>query len=326
VPDQLHLTDALRLDPEAELGRIERFLRVSVAERLGRRGAVVGMSGGLDSSVTAALCARALGAERVLGVLMPERESSAESAALAAEVADAVGIETVVEEITGTLEAAGAYARRDAAVAGLVPEFGPGWRSKIVLPSLLDDATLRVPFLVVESPGGDRLRVRVTAAAYRAIVASTNFKQRVRKMIEYFHADRLEYAVVGTPNLLEVDQGFFVKNGDGSADVKPIAHLFKSQVLELARHLELPAGVVEREPTTDTYSLAQDQEEFFFSLPLEKLDLCLFAVDRDLEPADVAGVLDLTADEVARVYDDIARKRAHAAYLSAPALVLREDP
>lgn len=319
------LDEALRLDPELELERIERRLREAVVDRLGRRGAIVGLSGGVDSSLTAGLCARALGPDRVLGLVMPERESSVESVGMAAAVAERFGIETVVEDVTGILDAAGAYARRDAAIRRLVPDFGDGWGSKIVLPSLLETETLRVPFLVVETPEGERRRVRVTARDYREIVAATNFKQRARKMLEYFHADRLEYAVVGTPNLLEHDQGFFVKSGDGSADVKPIAHLFKSQVLELARHVGVPEDVLQRAPTTDTYSMIQDQEEFFFSLPLEKLDLCVFARDNDVDPEEVGHIVGLTPEQVARVYEDIERKRARAVYLKAPAILVERD-
>src|SRR5690606_30847455 len=115
--------------------------------------------------------------------------------------------------------------------------------------------------------------------------AATNFKQRVRKMMEYHYADRFNYAVIGTPNRLEYDQGFFVKNGDGSADLKPIAHLYKTQVYRMAEHLGVPAEICRRAPTTDTYSLEQSQDEFYWALPYQKLDVCLFALNNGI-PAD----------------------------------------
>jgi NAD+ synthase len=165
----------------------------------------------------------------------------------------------VVEDVTGVLEALGCYRRRDEAFRALIPEYGPGWRAKIVLPPITGGDSFRVYSVVARSPRGDEVRVRVTVDAYRRIVAATNFKQRVRKTLEYYHADRLDYAVAGTPNRLEYELGFFVKNGDGSADVKPIAELYKTQVYRLAASLDIPEEIRTRIPTTDTYPLAQEQ-------------------------------------------------------------------
>src|SRR5260221_3517294 len=155
---------------------------------------------------------------------------------------------------------------------------------------------------------------------YLGIVATTNMKQRTRKQLEYYHADRLQYAVAGTPNRLEYDQGFFVKNGDGAADVKPIAHLYKTQVYALAAHLGVPEEIRSRPPTTDTYSLEQTQEEFFFALPYDKMDLCLYARDRGIAPEDVAREVGITPEQVLRVFRDIDAKRKAARYLHEPPL------
>ena len=147
------------------------------------------------------------------------------------------------------------------------------------------------------------------------IVAATNFKQRVRKMLEYYHADRLNYAVTGTPNRLEYDQGFFVKLGDGSADAKPIAHLYKTQVYAMAEHLGVPEEIRLRPPTTDTYSLPQSQEEFYFSLPYSTMDLCLFGKNAGTPVEDVAAATELTIEQVNRVFRDIDQKRRTTRYL-----------
>jgi NAD+ synthase len=219
---------------------------------------------------------------------MPEQDSSADTLELSGAVADALGIELLVEDITPVLEALGCYVRRDEAIRKVIPEYGPGWRAKIVRPALLGADQIRLFSAVAESPAGVRHVARLSAEAYRGIVAATNFKQRARKMLEYHHADRLHYAVVGTPNRLEYDQGFFVKNGDGAADVKPIAHLYKTQVYELAAFLGLPDAVIAREPTTDTYALDQTQDEFYFGVPYQVLDLCLYAHNRGL-PAESVG-------------------------------------
>ena len=269
--------ESLAIDAEAVVGEIVDQLKETVARQLRKRGAVVALSGGVDSSVCAALAARAFGPQKVLGIFMPETDSAGDTLDLSRLSAESVGIPTVLEDITGILDATGCYRRRDDAFRQVLPEYGEGWKAKIVLPPLLGDDRFRLFSVVAESPDGERHEARLTSSAYREVVAATNFKQRTRKMLEYHHADRLDYAVVGTPNKLEYDQGFFVKNGDGAADVKPIAHLYKTQVYAIAEALGVPAEIRSRPPTTDTYALPQSQEEFYFSLPYDKMDLCLYA-------------------------------------------------
>jgi NAD+ synthase len=314
--------DVLRLDPERAVAEIVEALQGAVRGRLRRRGAVVGLSGGVDSSVCCALCALAFGPERVLGLLMPEADSAPDTLALSKLSAESAGVETALEDITGILEAAGCYSRRDEAIRRVIPEYGPGWRSKIVLPGLAEGEAFRLFSVVAESPQGERKEARLTSVAYREVVAATNFKQRTRKMLEYHHADRLDYAVVGTPNRLEYDQGFFVKGGDGAADVKPIAHLYKTQVYQLAEHLGVPEEIRGRPPTTDTYALEQSQEEFFFSVPYQAMDLCLYGHNAGLPPAAVAEAAGLPAEAAERVYHDIEAKRRATAYLHLPPLLV----
>lgn len=307
-------TDSLRIDADLEMARISATLTQYLASTK-RRGIIVALSGGIDSSVVAAACVAAIGKERVFGLHMPERDSSDDTLGLSRLVADSLGIESVHEDITPLLDAAGCYRRRDDAIRLVCPEYGPGYKSKIVLPSVIDSDSFRLYSVVVQAPDGTQTRHRLTTEAYLGIVAATNFKQRVRKMMEYYHGDRLNYAVSGTPNRLEYDQGFFVKLGDGSADVKPIAHLYKSQVYQLADHLGVPADISARPSTTDTYSLPQSQEEFYFSLPYQRMDLCLYGLNNGIAVDDVAAATDLTAEQVLRVYRDIEQKRRTSNYL-----------
>jgi NAD+ synthase len=310
--------DWLRLDAEAEVFRIAGTMRDQVLRQLRRRGIVLGLSGGIDSSVSAALAVAAVGSNKVLGLLMPERDSDPESRRLGLMLAESLGIETAVEDIAPILAAAGCYRRRDEFIRRLVPEFGSGWGCKVVL----SQGAYNITQLVVESPAGERQTARMPLDIYLGVVAATNMKQRTRKQLEYFHADRLNYAVLGTPNRLEYDQGFFVKNGDGAADVKPIAHLYKTQVYRLADHLGLPEEIRSRPPTTDTWSLAQSQEEFYFSVPYPVMDLCLFGLENGKPAAEVADRTGLSVDQVERVWKDIKSKRAATRYLhEAPLLV-----
>ena len=313
--------DVLDLDYAREADRVAAWLRETTARTLRRRGLVVAISGGIDSSCCLALAVRALGPERVHALILPERDSSDDSAARARILAAHLGVATGTVDIAPTLAAIGCYAARDEAVRRALPAYGEGWRFKIVIDGGLEGRINQFR-LVAEDPQGAVHGCRLALPEYLQIVAATNFKQRIRKTLEYYHADRLNYAVVGTPNRLEYDQGFFVKNGDGSADVKPIAHLYKSQVYGMARHLGLPARVCDAVPTTDTYSLAQGQDEFYFALPYREMDLALWALEHGRPAEELAAALSITVAQAEAVYVDIGNKRRTTRYLHlAPVLI-----
>lgn len=316
--------DVLRIDAGRVTDEITTKLRAQVGGILKRRGIVVGLSGGIDSSVVANLAARALGQDKVFGLFMPERDTSSDALRLGRMVAEKAGIQAIIEDIAPALEGLGCYRRQDEAIRKVFPDYQPGWKFKITLPSILEGDRLNVSQLTVLDPKGNSFTERMPLGPYLELVAATNFKQRVRKMLEYYHADRLNYAVAGTPNRLEHDQGFFVKQGDGAADVKPIAHLYKSQVFALGAFLGVPEEVLKRTPTTDTYSLPQTQEEFYFSLPYDKMDVCVYALDHRVPAADVAASLGLMPEQVERVYKDIESKRRVAHYLHSRPLLIHE--
>jgi NAD+ synthase len=314
--------DVLRIDAPRVAAQIEEAIRSQVLHSLRRRGVVVGLSGGIDSSVVTTIAARALGPPKVLALLMPERDSSGDSAKLGALLTTKLSVPTLTEDLTEILNAAGCYERQNDAIRQVYPDFGVGDRFKITIPSILDGDRLNVSELTVENAAGERRTSRMPPAAYMQIVAATNFKQRFRKLMEYYHADRLHYAVAGTPNRLEYDQGFFVKQGDGAADLKPIAHLYKSQVFALAEYLGVPEEIRQRQPTTDTFSMPQSQEEFYFSLPYDKMDLCLYAHNHKISPTEAAPAVGLKPEQVERVFKDIDQKRRTTRYLHARPLLV----
>jgi NAD+ synthase len=307
--------DVLEIDAPAVAAGIESQIRDIVLQRLNRKGVVIAISGGIDSSVVAALCFKALGAARVLGLMLPEADSSPDSLRFASLFAQSLGLQTQIEDITGILTAAGCYRRRDDAIRKVIPQYTEAYKCKMVLPDQVHGNAYPIFSVVVESPLGERTKARLTLDAYLGVLASTSFKQRTRKMMEYYYADLLNYAVAGTPNRLEYDQGFFVKNGDGAADLKPIAHLYKTQVYQLAAYLGIPQEIQKRPPTTDTYPLDQSQEEFYFPLPYQRMDLCLYAKNHGLRPEEIASVIGLTTEQVARVYRLIDATRAATRYL-----------
>lgn len=311
----------LPFDRDAEIARTTEKIRELMRQHLRRRGLVVAMSGGIDSSVCAALAVKALGPDKVFGLLMPERDSSSESVTKGKLLAEHLGIRHTIEDIAPTLEAIGCYRWRDEAIRSVFPAYGEGWKNKIVIAGGIAGQINHFK-LVVQDPQGQMHEQRLGLREYLQIVAATNFKQRIRKTLEFFHADRLNYAVVGTPNRVEYDQGFFVKNGDGSADLKPIAHLYKSQVYALARHMGLPEAICNATPTTDTYSLSQGQDEFYYALPYKEMDVALWHVNQGLPAAQLAERLGLTEQQATYIYQDIEAKRRTTAPLHWPALLM----
>lgn len=305
----------LAFDRDAEITRITGKVRELMRLHLKRRGLVVAMSGGIDSSVCAALAVRALGPDKVFGLLMPERDSSSESSLKGRLLAEHLGIRHTVEDIAPTLEAIGCYRWRDEAIRAVFPAYGEGWKNKIVIAGGTQGQINHFKLVVQEPGNGPLHEQRLGLREYLQIVAATNFKQRIRKTLEFFHADRLNYAVVGTPNRVEYDQGFFVKNGDGSADLKPIAHLYKTQVYALARHMGLPDIICNATPTTDTYSLSQGQDEFYYALPYKEMDVALWHLNQGLPAAKLAECLGLSEQQAGFIYQDIEAKRRTTAPL-----------
>jgi NAD+ synthase len=304
-------------DIEAEYNRIIAGLKVNILQILHRTGGVIGISGGIDSSVSMALAAKALGTENLLAIMLPEQDSSDDSAKFAQRLADKFGVKAITENITGALKGFGCYERRDEAVRKVLPAYDPDhYKMKIGISSsgLFTNLPPLFTLTIIDEKGIEQSK-RIPPAELRQIEAASNFKQRCRMSMLYYHAERLHYAVIGTPNKHEVEQGFFVKNGDGGADVMPIAHLYKTQVYQLAHYLGIPDEIIRRTPTSDTYSAEQTQEEFFFQLPFQQMDLLWYAYKNNYDPAEVGEVMGHSAEEVEKVFGGFARKIKTTEYL-----------
>lgn len=310
--------DILKIENiEQEVNRIIGRLRNDITKLLKRKGAVIGISGGIDSSVTLGLAVMALGPENVIGIMLPEKDSSPVSKELAQKLGQTFNVRTIVEDITGALEGFGCYKRRDEAVISIFPEFRPNedkMKIGVNKTGLLQSLPPTFSITIIGNNGDEKTKL-LPVKEYLQIVAATNFKQRCRMSMLYYHAERLHYAMVGTPNKHEVDQGFFVKYGDGGADVMPISHLYKSQVYQLAKYLGIPEEIINRTPTTDTYTAEQTQEEFFFQLPYEMVDLIWYGMNNQISPTEVGMALNLKAEEVELIYSNFRRKEKTTAYL-----------
>jgi len=302
----------LEINPESEANRISDFIRDITVKDFKRRGAVIGLSGGIDSAVTGELCVRALGKERVLGLLLPERESNPISLEYGKKQAQKMGIEAETADITSRLNSLEVYQNRDAVIKGMFPEFDSTYKFHITLPQdLLDKDRFSYHSLTIEGSNGVRQSKRISGSDWLAISACQNIKQRTRMIMTYYYAEKNNYIVAGTTNKAEVVQGFYVKFGDGGVDIEPIAHLYKTQVYQLARHLGVIQEIISRPPSPDTYSLPVTDKEFYFCLEYEVLDLLLYAYENNVPPDDISSVLGLEKEQIERAFKDFrAKERA----------------
>jgi len=302
---------------ESKIACITQKLKEDVFAATRRKGAVVGISGGIDSSVSLALTAKAIGAENVIGILLPEKDSSNESKELALKLAHQLGVETIEENITEALIGFGCYRRRDEAVKAIFPEYDPkDYSMKIgINPGGIRRNLPPVFSLTILDQNGNEKKKLLRAKEYLQIVAASNFKQRCRMSMLYYHAERLHYAVIGTPNKHEIEQGFFVKHGDGAADIMPISHLYKTQVYQLGEYLNIPKEIIQRTPTSDTYSAEQTQEEFFFQLPFYEMDLLWYGYENGYDPLEVGTVLGKHEEEIKSIFGNFKRKQTTTEYL-----------
>lgn len=307
-------------DMDALVDSITKKIREDVQVRHQRFGGVIGLSGGIDSSVCMALAAKALGPHKIFGVVMPEKDSSPESEELARELAGKFDVQVTKEVITGALDGFGCYARRDQAVKDIVPEYDPAtYKMKIGIKHGGTGSKLPPLFhLTVVKPDGSEIVKRLPSKQMRTIIAASNFKQRSRMSFVYYHAEDLHYAVIGTPNKHEVEQGFFVKYGDGGGDVFPIGKLYKTQVYQIAKYMGVPQGIIDRTPTTDTYTAEQTQEEFFYEFPHDVMDLLWYGYENGYDPAEVGNALNMTAEEIERNFRNFERRSATTEYLRTP--------
>ncbi len=306
----------LKIDPVDTTEKLSQFIKQEVFSNLKRKGAIIGISGGVDSAVCAALSARALGLDNVLGVVLPEKESDPNSKVLAKKLADQLSIKSEYIDITSILSSLGVYSVREAIVKKLFPEFDSSYRYRLILPqNLLEKNRFNIYFLEIQNNRGRRFSRRLNAQDYRKMIAATDMKQRTRMMMLYYYAEMNHYAVVGTTNRSEMMQGFFVKYGDGGVDLEPLAHLYKTQVYQLASYLEIPKEIIKRNPSPDTFNLEVSDKEFYFCLPYDLVDSFLYAYENKLKLDELQNGLTLDRESIQRGLDEVDKKFKATKYL-----------
>ena len=302
--------DILKIDCEIESLRIEQFIRKQVFESFRKKGIVIGISGGIDSAVVATLAVRAIGADNIFGLILPEKESNPISAEYANLLIEKLGIRSKTVELTPMMENFGVYRKRESIVRKHFSYYNNLWKYRLVMPqNLLDKDRFNVSVLEVQNPEGKISSKRLSSKDYLEMVAATDVKQRMRMIMLYYFAEKYKYIVAGTTNFSEAIQGFFVKYGDGGVDTEPIAHLYKSQVYQLAEYMKVPQKIINRAPSPDTYSFVVSDKELYFSLPYDILDLLLYAKQNNVQHDNIKTVLNLKDDQINRAFRDFYTKQ-----------------
>lgn len=319
-----HVIPELAIDAPAEIARIVTALAQHLVEPLDRRGCVVVLSPSVESALCAALAVRAVGQEHVLGLSLPDRENRPGDDALARRTAEHLGIELVVEDITPVLEAVGCYSRRNAAIRLLIPRFTEAWRWQL-LARQEPTGSEREAFhqIVAESPEGERLVLRVPPPEHHAIAAATAFRYRVRAMLAYYYADLRQSAVIGSLNRRQFEQGEFVKGGDGLSDIEPLAHLYSTQIAQLAAAMHIDASAIPR-AVADVAAEFDAEGELRAAMAEDTFEMVLNAFNRGVHHSVTAARVGYSAAQVARLYRDISRRRRATRYLHIPTLLTSE--
>lgn len=302
------------LDCPDVVQKISSFIKAQLLSQR-KEGIVIGLSGGVDSALCLHLCLEAVGSQRILGIILPERESSPQSKEYALNESRHLGVNTEICEITEALQSLGAYQQRDAAIKEIFPGYDGTQKSKIILPgNILEKDTLNFYTLVLEDPDGNTRTARLSNPVFRKITSANNIKQRTRMLYLYRYAEMNNYLVCGTTNHSEFIQGFFVKYGDGGVDIEPIVDLYKTHVYQLANYAGVSREIIERVPTPDTFSLGATDEEFYFRIPYDKLDIFLYVWEKQVPLKDVADICGYSMEQVSRIFRDLNAKHKATKY------------
>ena len=287
---------------------LQDFIHKQVYDNFRKRGIVVGISGGIDSAISAKLCCNAVGKENVLGIILPEKESNPQSQEFAKKYCEKLGIKYEIEDITSILDSSEIYQIREKIVKKYFPDYNQSCKYRIVFSENFDSDGLSIPYLEVNDGNNQIHKIKLSLNDYFTITAATNIKHRIRMTRLYFHAEKNNFLVCGTTNKAEFQQGYFVKYGDGGVDIEPLANLYKTQIYQLGTYLDIPNEIIERKASPDTWSFDVSDEEFFYSLPYEIVDLMLFAKEKSVTLSYICSTLDLKEEKVKRILNSIERK------------------
>jgi len=288
---------------------LQNFIKDQVFDKFKRKGAVIGISGGIDSALTCTLCIKAIGKENVLGVLMPEKDSNPKSTIYAKNLCEKLGMRFVTIDITNVLDSFKVYSTREQIIKKYFPRFTNQDRYRIVVPNrLVNNSSISLPHLEILDIENQTHKIRLSLHDYLDLIAATSIKHRTRMTMLYYYAEKNHFVVAGTTNKSELVQGYYVKYGDGGVDIEPLAEIYKTQVYQISSHLGIPDEIINRKPSPDTWNFEVSDEDFFFGLPYRTLDLIWYASENNIQPEKISIELGLTLEQLELIMDDQRKK------------------
>ena len=293
-----HIPDFIKIkNLEKSVDSICDFIKNEITNKFQRNGAIIGLSGGIDSAVTAALCVKAIGHEKVLGLIMPEKESELESQVLAKQFADKYNIKTKIIDISSILDSFGVYENKEKIVKEKFTNFNNDCKYRLVVPPKFEN-TVGIPYLDILDDKNKQHKLKISSFEFLALTAATSIKHRVRMTMLYYHGEKNHLTVMGTTNKSEYLQGYFVKYGDGGSDIEPLANLYKSQIYQLGQFLNIPKEILTKDASPDVWSFTTNDEEFFYSVSYDIVDLILYARENKLAVKEIQKLSNLSAENI----------------------------
>ena len=285
---------------ENKINEITNFIKNEVFEIYQKKGVAVGLSGGIDSAITAALCTKSIGSEKILGLILPEKESDVNSKNLALQIAEKYNIETKSIDITNILESFGVYENKEKIVKQKFPNYNEKCKYRVVVPPKLEN-NIGMPFLEILDDENILHKLKISSFDFLNLTAATSIKHRVRMTMLYNYAEKNNFTVVGTTNKTEYLQGYFVKYGDGGSDIEPLVHLYKTQIYQIANFLKLPEEIINQDASPDVWSFKTSDEEFFYAVPYNIVDLILYGREKNLSINEIAKFSNLGSEKIEKL-------------------------
>jgi len=282
---------------EKTINSIENFVKDEISKKFQKQGAIIGISGGIDSAVMAAICAKSIGSEQILGLIMPEKESDSTSQIFAKRLAEKFQIETKVIDITSILESFEVYKIKEQIVKEKFPDFNNNCKYRVAVPSKFS-SSIGIPFLEILDNENKKHQFKISLSEFLTLTAASSIKHRVRMTMLYYYAEKNNFCVVGTTNKSEFLQGYFVKYGDGGTDIEPLTNLYKSQIYQIGQFLEIPHEILNNDPSPDIWSFSTSDEEFFYSVPYHIVDLILYARENNISKSEIQKISNLSLEQI----------------------------